>query len=218
MKEQEENVIELPEDSCDGFELLVDWIEQNKIPAVIGDRNVVRAMDAYILADKYGMVDLQNRLIDKIQRHWCQGRMAASHFTWIIEHEVTEQCPLYKLGLDHLLWGLMLTPRRHREKERDAAAAESAKANSLGQEDHSRPRPWEIEVDELFSIPGVDAKISNAMRGASVEDLNPLQQPMCTYHIHPTNAKGSEDEEDVEFEGQYCMRALCATMTGFGVD
>lgn len=217
MKENEGNVIELPEDSCAGFELLVDWIEQKKIRAVVGERGVVLAMEAYVLADKYGMVDLQNGLIDKIQRHWCRDRMPASHFTWILEHDVTERCPLYELGLDHLLWGLMLSPRRHREKERDFEIAESAKVNSLEQADHSRPRPWEIEVNELFSIPGVHAKVSKAMRDASIEDLNPLQQPMCAYHIHRVGGNEPQDEDDADLDGRFEKGALCASMAEWGV-
>lgn len=221
MKEQEENVIELFEDSSDGFSLLVEWIEYNRVSPVVGDKDTVFAMDAYVLADKYGMFNLQNGLIDRIQSYWWEKRMPPSHFMWIVQNEVAEHCPLYKLGLAHLLWGMMLSPRRDWEAERRPTANTRVGARGkamLGMYWDSYAtrlrRPWEVEVNQLFAIPGVEEKITEAMRGTSAEYLNPMQQAICAYHIHPAPAKGSEDEGD---EGSEGVDALCASIAKFGV-
>ncbi|KEF53725.1 uncharacterized protein A1O9_10126 [Exophiala aquamarina CBS 119918] len=227
MKEKEENVIELSEDSSDGFSLLVEWIEYDRVSPVVGDKDTVLAMDAYVLADKYGMFNLQNGLIDRIQSYWFQARMPASHFMWILQNNVVEHCPLYKLGLDHFLWGMMLSPRRHREGKKgpEANARKRAKGISklvaLGTHHFTlrrrRRRPWEVEVDELLSMPGVAEKVTAAMRSASAEYLNPMQQAICAYHIHPADGKRSEDEANADSGGNLGVDALCASMAKFGV-
>jgi len=217
MKENQESVIELSEDSSDGFRLLVDYINyNNRVSPVVADTGVVLAMDAYVLADKYGMFNLQNGLIDRIQSYWWAHGMPPSHFMWIVENGVAEHCPLYKLGLDQLLWSLTLSPRRYCGYKEYDTASTILKAMKVGKPLKNRAthlrRPWMTEIEELFDIPGVEKKVMEALRGARVEDINPMRKAACAYHVHA--AEGSEGKGD---EGSEDVEDLCASMQKFGV-
>ncbi|EXJ59682.1 hypothetical protein A1O7_03828 [Cladophialophora yegresii CBS 114405] len=64
------NELYLPEDDPKAFAIVVDWIYRGKLPSLVsgvGGVNVLDMTSAYCMADKFGMEELQNGIIDAVR-------------------------------------------------------------------------------------------------------------------------------------------------------
>ena len=68
--EGEKNELYLPEDDPKAFAIVVDWIYRAKLPGMgnsMGSLDVIDMSSAYCMADKFGMEELQNGIMDYVR-------------------------------------------------------------------------------------------------------------------------------------------------------
>ncbi|ETI29477.1 hypothetical protein G647_01930 [Cladophialophora carrionii CBS 160.54] len=77
--EGDKNELYLPEDDPKAFAIVVDWIYRGKLPSLVpgvGGVDVLDMTSAYCMADKFGMEELQNGIIDAVR---ASHRVAHQH-------------------------------------------------------------------------------------------------------------------------------------------
>ncbi|ETI25021.1 hypothetical protein G647_04391 [Cladophialophora carrionii CBS 160.54] len=75
MCEQTTRIVNLPEDDPDVFEIIFKWLYGDK---QIREENVLRIASTYITTDIYGLLDLQNALVDAIRELCATTRLGPS--------------------------------------------------------------------------------------------------------------------------------------------
>lgn len=105
MKEENDNEVAFPDDTCLAFDLFFLWIYSHEVAQVDSHDKVLTAMDAWVLADKFCMPDWQNTLIDGIMSFWKTHPMAPKHLTWLHEN-AGQSSLLFMLGAKLLVWEL----------------------------------------------------------------------------------------------------------------
>ena len=81
-REGEKNELYLPEDDPKAFAIVVDWIYRGKLPGMTaGMRNldVIDMSSAYCMADKFGMEELQNGIMDYIRTSYRVNSQLLAH-------------------------------------------------------------------------------------------------------------------------------------------
>jgi hypothetical protein len=68
--EGDKNELYLPEDDPKAFSIVVDWIYRGRLPSMVpgaGGFDVIDLSSAYCMADKFGMEELQNGIMDSVR-------------------------------------------------------------------------------------------------------------------------------------------------------
>jgi len=84
MKETFSNVIEMPEDACDAFNELAMYLYNRHLP-VDHSMPILRASEAWILADKLCMPEFQDFLINRMMQFTRQTYIGPVSFTLAME-------------------------------------------------------------------------------------------------------------------------------------
>ncbi len=80
--EGDKNELYLPEDDPKAFAIVVDWIYRGKLPGMmpgVGSFDVVDMSSAYCMADKFGMEELQNGIMDCARASFRIGQLQYPH-------------------------------------------------------------------------------------------------------------------------------------------
>ncbi|KAK7899737.1 hypothetical protein LTR67_003482 [Exophiala xenobiotica] len=99
MKEEQEKTVNLPEELPVAFDTLVQWMYTGKM--VMEPRMQISYIDAYLLADKFCMHDLQNSIMDAYRGTCVPFAIwpGTLHDVWT---RSTEKCLLRKFCFDHV--------------------------------------------------------------------------------------------------------------------
>ncbi len=101
MREQEEKVVNLPEDDPNGFAVIVEWLYAGTIAKDLDNWTLAYA---YIAADKYAMPKLQNTIMDFIRQR--RKRNLRINPLWVLKiwKQTIAHSPLRDLAFDQLRW------------------------------------------------------------------------------------------------------------------
>lgn len=176
MREQNEKVINLPEDDPEIFSIMVEWLYTKSISRDSDELNYTT--DAYVAADKYGMQDLQNALMDRLRAKLDKGfkahKIASPDWVSDVWRDTMDGSKLRKLGLDYLHYCLVT--------KLDAYQPRSDKVQALP-----------LQMRKFMD----DGELGHALvlRFAEQGDLT-IQSPMgvvgCVYHVHENGKKCGE--------------------------
>lgn len=133
MVEQQKNEIVLPEDSCRGFDIVADWVyNKTDWDTATMEGSMLRA---YVLADKYGMPDLQNSLIDNLGHFWTYKTcIRPARVLWLARNAMTD-CPLYRLATDQLAYEIKKEGKHYGDKQ------DTTPASVIKTEPNAEPQP-----------------------------------------------------------------------------
>lgn len=123
MKEEHTNEVEFPDDTCLAFDLFFLWIYHREVPRAENHDEVLEAMSAWVLGDKFCMTGWQNSLIDSIMSFWKETPMAPGHLAWLYAN-AEQSSLLFDLGWDELIWRLAFSSSVYLFDEQLAAELE----------------------------------------------------------------------------------------------
>lgn len=159
MKEANSNEVEFPDDTCLAFNLFFLWIYFEQAPVPNSHEDVLGAMHAWILADKFCMCDWQNVLIDGIMVFWSKTGMAPGHLSWLCDHS-GHSSAIFELGMNQLIWNLAHTPKVYEDG-------------------------WAVDLEDLLTkrecSPG--KLLCSVLREIKCHTTEPAKQG-CKYHVH----------------------------------
>lgn len=174
MAEQQNNEIELPEDSCEAFDILVGWMHDNKVSAIKNDDGVERAILAWVLADKYSMPFLQNTIIDQLGEYKPKKkRLNPEHVRFAIEEAGADS--IMGCFFIDMLAGVMV-------------------CNDEEDPDDLEPQ-WLVKLDNFLAAGKVPSRLLWKIKGYclyydSGEEYNP-----CEYHVHRPGRRCARPKE-----------------------
>lgn len=70
MEEAQTNVVKLPEDDCDAIDQFIFFIYYKTVNIPDGDDRLTVLLKAWVLGDKFGMREWQNKIIDGLIAFW----------------------------------------------------------------------------------------------------------------------------------------------------
>ncbi|KAL2421391.1 hypothetical protein ABEF95_007647 [Exophiala dermatitidis] len=182
------NELYLPEDDPKAFSIIVDWIYRTKLPSRTEPQFDVSDLSAaYCMADKFGMEELQNSIMDTIRLSFGSrireavsaagiiggnssapavipnfGALALTHLTG------PHKSPLKRFYVEHLVFHMMKNPKWYHELKRND--------------------PARIDMEELFKLPDLVFYIMKKVWQYTVEPWkDPALWDKCCYHVHSNN-------------------------------
>ncbi|KAJ9497383.1 hypothetical protein H2202_007187 [Exophiala xenobiotica] len=182
MKEEQEKTVNLPEELPEAFDKLVGWMYTGTVGATPG----WDCINAYLLADKFCMHDLQSSILDALRNPY---RTNATYAIWpkTLDHvwqRSMENCELRKFCLDNVYSTLSYlydwTPSNTYAKltTQDKKKFDNLKAD------------YKNELDELIQS---GSPVMNAlfwkMANSNTVPPNPALLLGCFYHIHKDGEK-----------------------------
>lgn len=169
------NELYLPEDDPRAFYIIVDWIYRNRLPASPDPTFVLADMSAaYCMADKFGMEELQNGLLDNIRASFSPrpGEICGTPpFAVLAFTHLTgpHKSPLKRFYVEYVVHHMMKHPKWYQELRRN---------------DQSR-----IDFEELLKLSDL---VFYLMRKIWQFQTEPWKDPAtwdkCCYHVHTTTA------------------------------
>jgi hypothetical protein len=176
MAETKSNTITMPEDECEEFDLVVNWLYWRRV-VEIGDctaeeKVILPRLRAYALADKYCMSRLQNAIVDSLKPYWKSAVIRPEYLTWAIENLPTG-CALIDMMLDVFTF--------------DVSNQNMGRA---WREDMAVPITKD-EFDQLFHVlanGGLSATFIDLINGWIAQEkssaTSPVERSGCWYHVH----------------------------------
>ncbi|KAI1612390.1 hypothetical protein EDD36DRAFT_495718 [Exophiala viscosa] len=165
------NELYLPEDDPKAFSIVVEWIYRSKLPARteptfdLGDLSA-----SYCMADKFGMEELQNSIMDNIRGAFSRrdGELCKPpHFSALALTHLTgpPKSPLKRFYVEHLVHHMMKHPKWYHELKRN--------------------EPNRADLEELFKIPDLVSYIMKKIWQFQAEPWkDPATWDKCCYHVH----------------------------------
>ncbi len=98
MREQQEKVINLPEDNADDIDIIIKWLYGQKD---LEETDILRVASAYGTANKFCLPELENALIDAF-RNICATHRLNPGEAMLIWHAASEGCMLRNLLVNQL--------------------------------------------------------------------------------------------------------------------
>ncbi|RVX74801.1 hypothetical protein B0A52_01078 [Exophiala mesophila] len=171
------NEVYLSEDDPKAFSIIVDWIYRSKIPQRTDPAFDVCDMSAaYGMADKFGMEELQNTIMDHVRMSLGrrEGEMCKTpHFAALaLTHSSgPPKSPLKRFLVEHMVFHMMKHPKFYQDLRRNEAAKNA--------------------VEDLFKIPDLVCYIMRKIWQYQTENWKDpaiVMPDRCCYHVHSTTA------------------------------
>ncbi|EXJ85171.1 hypothetical protein A1O3_05846 [Capronia epimyces CBS 606.96] len=169
------NELYLPEDDPKAFAVIVDWIYRNRLPLRTDPSyDLVGMSAAYCMADKFGMEELQNSIMDSIRGSFSRRETEpckTPNFTALALTHMTgpHKSPLKRFYVEHLVHHMMKHPKWYHDLKRNENAR--------------------VEIEELFKIPDLVFYIMKKVWQFTAEAWkDPALWDRCCYHVHATTA------------------------------
>lgn len=175
MREQHERVINLPEDSPKAFSIIVEWLYTKDVSSELNHKDF---RTSYVAADKYGIPELQNTLMDRLRAMTSKELsrpnkvLAPVWVTEIWDEAMDGSCRLREMSVDLLHYFISKTPY-HYQSQPDNPNIKSAQA-----------------LRKVMANPdlGYALMLRFANKGNSnLED--PRSKIGCFYHVHEDGKK-----------------------------
>ncbi|KAJ9604098.1 hypothetical protein H2200_011621 [Cladophialophora chaetospira] len=173
MREQHEKVINLPADDPEIFSIIVEWLYTNNLRPGLDPRVSPRG---YIAAEKYGIHELQNVLMDCIRAKLCDNQTLSPRWVTTVWDTTLKGSKLRDLGLDHLHYCLATRPQSYQ-------APSDLPDLALALE-----YPRHMETFMADPERGLALMFRFAEKGIS-KLQNPAKVVGCVYHVHEDGEK-----------------------------
>jgi hypothetical protein len=171
MKEENDSVVNLPEDEPSAFELVVEWVYADRIRAI---KPVLTITKAYVLADKLCMPDLQNILANAIRLAPDGPGPYNANCAWQI---LPEGCPIRDLVVDQLHFQIMSCSNKFKLGTADTDAKLAMALKKMTQHNPG--------LAEALFWKTVDYSLNKATGGP----VDPRKLTGCHYHVHEDGKK-----------------------------
>ncbi|KIX07641.1 uncharacterized protein Z518_02294 [Rhinocladiella mackenziei CBS 650.93] len=167
------NELYLPEDDPKAFSIVVDWIYRSRLPSRTEPSFDVSDMSAaYCMADKFGMEELQNNIIDNVRANFSRREnepCKAPNFSALALTHLTgpPKSPLKRFYVEHLVHHMMRHPKWYHDLKRN--------------------EPARVDMEELFKIPDLVFYVMKKIWQFQAEPWkDPATWDKCCYHVHST--------------------------------
>lgn len=165
------NELYLPEDNPKAFSIIVDWIYRNRLPSET-DRNtdLCHMSIAYNMADKFGMEELQNTIMDTIRASFRGSELEMGrrpNYTALALTYLSgpHKSPLKRFLVEHFVYHMNKFPRWYHDLKRNDATR--------------------TEVDDLWRIPELVSYVMKKLWQFNIESWSdPAFWDKCCYHVH----------------------------------
>ncbi|KIW11156.1 hypothetical protein PV08_10456 [Exophiala spinifera] len=167
------NELYLPEDDPKAFSIVVDWIYRNKLPARTEPAFDLCDLSAsYCMADKFGMEELQNSIMDVVRASFSRREGEAfkppNFSALVLTHQFgPPKSPLKRFYVEHLVHHMMKQPKWYHELKRN--------------------EPNRSDLEEIYKIPDLVSYVFKKIwqfQGEPWKD--PATWDKCCYHVHAT--------------------------------
>lgn len=183
MIEQQKNEILLPEDSARGFVDLVRCMYSLQVagdPLDSDDDDTMSKTQAWQLAQKYDMPNLQNMLMDWLRIYFACHYMHPQFLSWALRNTQSTS-ELQKFIFDQLTYELAMKSDRYRP----AAEYEFGTTNEPGAlETSDRYESASAELEILLATSEVSLKLFWAVNDLKPGGDEPAALEGCHYHLH----------------------------------
>ncbi|KAI1628621.1 hypothetical protein EDD37DRAFT_644413 [Exophiala viscosa] len=213
MLEQETSEIVLPEDLCGAFDILADWFYYGKVQEITPNEDIGLSICAYVMADKYGMPELQNALVDKLAAHWEVWFLHPTYMV-VVAELTNESCPLYKLMLDQLVYNLIKVPDAYARSSDNCSEDEDGDSTWVyekgstsgdaqcsvhgGGEYPDSTGDWAEALDQVLARPGLAydllRKVAMIEKGGPKPAKSPHKYHVAVENENTQNHKRKADE------------------------
>ena len=171
--EGDKNELHLPEDDVKAFSIIVDWIYRNRLPSRNDPQYDLSDMSAaYCMADKFGMEELVNDVMDSIRSNVARHEgdpCKRALFSAMALTQLTgpAKSPLKRFYVEHLVFQMMKNPKSFHDLKRN--------------------EPARTGVEELFKLPELGFYIMKKTWQFQIEGWSdPAKWDKCCYHSHST--------------------------------
>ncbi|KAJ9603701.1 hypothetical protein H2200_011887 [Cladophialophora chaetospira] len=172
MKESQDKTIRLPEDSPAAIDVLIHWLYFEKVVPKVG--RTFDSIEAYNVADKYALPQLQNALMDKYRASWKCLLLLPSSVSAIWDR-TPEDCRLREAALDQLRWDIISSPAVYKgDKNKRAVQLKDLLKDKQ-------------ELTEALFMKVAESASSNLKQKDAPP--NPSMMTGCVYHIHENDKK-----------------------------
>ena len=179
MIEQQNNEVLLPEEDPKLWWDVCGWIRYGFSLKVHDDDEALRAMELYILADKYFMLEFENGIVDSLKIYWKHTIVHPRLISWLLG-KINDSDPLYGFALDALVANLRTNFWAYKAGSEDPElrpALEDLLANRV------------VSMDLLWRL--IDW---------NEDDKAPWDTDVCRYHVHEGDkscmTESSESDSD----------------------
>ena len=169
MKEVLEKTVKMPDDNPDDMDIIINWLYHDKI--MIPNLGSSRLISTYNLANKYGLPELQNAVVDQHRLSY-KARDIWPRTVLAIWRDTIEGCKFRDVALDQLHHDIVANSSRYKDTKNDQSKATQLK--ELMKENGEL-------VDALFWKMEEVAELKSAYRYGVT---NPAQMTGCVYHMH----------------------------------
>ena len=177
MIEQQKNEINLPEDPARGFQHLVNWIYNAQLfqdPTKSPTEEALSRAQGWQLADKHGIPDLQNLLMDWLREHWDYYLIHPQFLSWASRNTLSTS-QLQRFILDQLAYCLATWEEEYQPTAKDQTA-------STENADFQETAPQALE--NVLATPEISAKLFWAVKRLDRGAIKPTTLEGCHYHVH----------------------------------
>lgn len=165
MKESQEKIITLPEDEPGAIDVVVTWLYCETLPANI-DSTVGASVSYYNTADKYGLPEQQNALLDQCRTGWNGLTLHPLHVLMIWKRS-PEGSRLRQAALAQLRWNVVTSLTDYKGNSERAWGLKQLLRNGG-------------ELSETLFMMMADTLV----HGRNIALPNPSQMTGCVYHVH----------------------------------
>ncbi|OQV00324.1 BTB/POZ domain-containing protein [Cladophialophora immunda] len=171
MKEAQENAVALPDDDPKAFDVVVRWMYTGRLNG-FGTPGFL-LLNAYILADKYCIPDLQNAIADVFR---AGVFISLGHASWAWGR-LPEGSPLRQLFLDQMHYWIASYPDSYRRGSIGTVDASAAALEEIfkGNAGLTTALLWKI--------------IDHSRNSGSCIPTSPASGVSCLYHVHEDGRK-----------------------------
>ncbi|KAJ9603699.1 hypothetical protein H2200_011885 [Cladophialophora chaetospira] len=183
MAEQERNQVELPEDTCQQFDVIVEFMYSMPIKLEILARSVEdedganSLIQLYLTADKYGITKFQDCIADYLRERYTGSFVDPAHLELLMER-LGAKSHICKLLGDVLRVDLLERPHAYRPSHPDIHGVEI---------DREEARKREAALKKALSNEAVSVDIVRLLASGNDSLEWPSCGPggRCHYHVHP---------------------------------
>ena len=183
MSEAHSRRVPLPEDSTRSIVCFIAWVYCSKVPDIGDDtNNLILAMEAWVLADKWCMPEWQDMLMDQMMEYARTYVIEPGMVAWVIDKLGTESL-LYQFIMHQFAWDQI-----HSEDHYSASDGTAIRVARAGELEALLARTDFPHSEHQRSTMECARAISQARISRKDEQLyQPARNP-CKYHVHEQGA------------------------------
>jgi hypothetical protein len=165
MIEQQNDEIVLPEDPCTGFNIIAHWIYYGEFKTIPHNFELLPLLEAWVMADKYSLSDLQNDIIEQLKAYWQARHVHPKWLLWLMENTL-ETSTIYRLTFDQLVWNMVKSPHCY---DPDSQSSDDS---------------FLVQLKEVLARKDISLKLLWQFKRLDPQSDVPAEEEGCLYHVH----------------------------------